>query len=67
VVSFKSVFLKDVCNFEKGVTGLAKATPGEYPLVTTGADRRTCKSFQFDTKAVYIPLVSSTGHGEPVK
>jgi type I restriction enzyme S subunit len=57
------VHLKDICNFEKGAVGLAKAIPGEYPLVTTGAERRTCESFQFDTKAVCIPLVSSTGHG----
>ncbi|WP_283710435.1 restriction endonuclease subunit S [Pseudoalteromonas prydzensis] len=59
----RTVLLKDICNFEKGTTGLMKAIPGEYPLVTTGANRRTCESYQFDTKAVCIPLVSSTGHG----
>jgi type I restriction enzyme S subunit len=59
----RAVLLKDICNFEKGLTGLMKAVPGEYPLVTTGAGRRTCESYQFDTKAVCIPLVSSTGHG----
>jgi len=63
VPNYRNVHLKDICNFEKGVVGLAKAIPGEYPLVTTGAVRRTCESFQFDTKAVCIPLVSSTGHG----
>jgi len=63
MLGFRSVYLKDICNFEKGAVGLAKAIPGEYPLVTTGAERRTCESFQFDTKAVCIPLVSSTGHG----
>ncbi len=55
--------LKEICNFEKGNIGLAKAIPGDYPLVTTGASRKTCSSYQFDTKAVCIPLVSSTGHG----
>jgi type I restriction enzyme S subunit len=59
----RTVLLKDICNFEKGSTGLMKAEPGEYPLVTTGKDNRTCASYQFDTKAVCIPLVSSTGHG----
>lgn len=59
----RTVLLKDICNFEKGTTGLMKAVPGEYPLVTTGTERRTCESYQFDTKAVCIPLVSSTGHG----
>lgn len=57
------VKLKMLCEFEKGSTGLAKAEPGEYPLVATGAKRKTCNTFQFDTKAVCIPLVSSTGHG----
>ena len=57
------VLLDDICHFEKGTTGLAKAIPGEYPLVTTGANRKTCENFQFDKSAVCIPLVSSTGHG----
>jgi len=55
--------LENICDFKKGNTGLAKAEPGDYPLVTTGAERKTCNSYQFDTKAVCIPLVSSTGHG----
>lgn len=57
------VRLKELCEFEKGSTGLAKAEPGDYPLVTTGAERKSCNTYQFDTKAVCIPLVSSTGHG----
>ena len=57
------VTLKDICDFQKGETGLANAKPGDYPLVTTGAERKTCNTFEFDTKAVCIPLVSSTGHG----
>jgi len=57
------VKLKEICDFQKGETGLAKAEPGNYPLVTTGAERKTCNTFQFDTRAVCIPLVSSTGHG----
>ncbi|MCI5137525.1 MAG: hypothetical protein D3922_03720 [Candidatus Electrothrix sp. AR1] len=55
--------LKEICEFKKGDIGLAKAVPGAFPLVTTGAQRKTCHSYQFDTKAVCIPLVSSTGHG----
>jgi len=60
---WKFVALSEVCNIEKGKTGLMKAEPGEYPLVATGQERRTCNTYQFDTKAVCIPLVSSTGHG----
>ncbi|RLD58493.1 MAG: hypothetical protein DRJ01_12500 [Bacteroidetes bacterium] len=62
-MGYKVTKLEDICDFEKGTTGLAKATPGEYPLVTTGANRKTCENFQFDKSAVCIPLVSSTGHG----
>ena len=61
--NYNYVLLNDICNFEKGSTGLAKAVPGEYPLVTTGVNRKTCESYQFDKSAVCIPLVSSTGHG----
>lgn len=57
------VKLKDLCEFEKGSTGLAQADPGDYTLVTTGAERKSSNTYQFDTKAVCIPLVSSTGHG----
>lgn len=54
----------DICIIEKGTTGLAKAVPGKYPLVATGAERKSSCDFQFDAKAVCIPLVSSTGHGK---
>lgn len=54
----------DLCQIIKGETGLASSPPGEYPLVATGADRRSCTTWQFDTDAVCIPLVSSTGHGK---
>lgn len=58
------VRIGDVCTIEKGATGLAKAIPGDYPLVATSAGRKTSKDYQFDAKAVCIPLVSSTGHGK---
>ncbi len=61
---WKRVKIGAVCTIEKGVTGLAKALPGDYPLVTTGAERKTSRDYQFNTKAVCIPLVSSTGHGK---
>lgn len=61
--NWQKVNLDKLCFFEKGKTGLAKAIPGDYPLVTTSAERKTNDSYQFDTKAVCIPLVSSTGHG----
>ena len=61
---WKRIRIGDVCTIEKGATGITKALPGDYPLVTTGAERKTSRDYQFDTKAVCIPLVSSTGHGK---
>lgn len=61
---WKKAKIGDICTIEKGSTGIASANPGKFPLVTTGADRKTCTDFQFDTDAVCIPLVSSTGHGK---
>ena len=55
--------LSELCDLEKGKTGLMKAKEGQYTLVATGKDRRTSDTYQFDTKAVCVPLVSSTGHG----
>lgn len=53
----------ELCSIIKGSTGIMKAVPGPYPLVTTGPDRKSSNEYEFDDDAVCIPLVSSTGHG----
>ena len=53
----------ELCSITKGSTGIMKAVPGPYPLVTTGPDRKSSTDYEFDDEAVCIPLVSSTGHG----
>lgn len=55
--------LKDICNITKGATGIMKADGGKYPLVALSDERRNHSEFQFDAKAVIVPLISSTGHG----
>ncbi len=55
--------LDECCSLEKGKTAIQKATPGEYPLVVTTAERKASDSYQFDRPAVCVPLVSSRGHG----
>ncbi len=55
--------IKELCRIEKGAIGITKAKPGPYPLVTLAEERKEHNDYQFDTKAVIIPLVSSTGHG----
>ncbi len=57
------VDLGEICRVEKGQTGITKAIPGSYPLVTTGKERKSHNEHQFNCEAVCIPLVSSTGHG----
>jgi type I restriction enzyme, S subunit len=55
--------LGDICSIIKGETGIMKAIPGPFTMIALGEANKTHNEFQFDTKAVIIPLVSSTGHG----
>jgi len=55
--------LGDICTIIKGETGIMKAIPGPYTMIALGETDKTHIEFQFDTKAVIVPLVSSTGHG----
>lgn len=55
--------LGDICTITKGATGIMKAIPGAYTMIALGETDKTHNEYQFDTKAVIIPLVSSTGHG----
>lgn len=57
------VKIEDICHVVKGETGIMKAIPGVYPMVVLSEERKTHNEYQFDCKAVIIPLVSSTGHG----
>ncbi|MCR4735922.1 MAG: restriction endonuclease subunit S [Treponema sp.] len=61
---WKKVRIGDICKITKGTTGIASAEPGQYPLVVTAEERKTCSTYQFDCEAVCIPLVSSSGHGK---
>jgi len=58
-----SLPLGKICDLIKGISPILKTAPGRYPLITTGRDRKTADTFQFDAEAVCIPIVSSTGHG----
>lgn len=64
MTQYTKIKLGDICRIEKGRTGIASAAPGEYPLVVTAEERKTCGTYQFDCEAVCIPLVSSSGHGK---
>ena len=55
--------LGDICTIAKGVTGIMKAVPGPFPMVTLAEERKQHDEYQFDAAAVIVPLISSTGHG----
>ena len=61
--SARFVRLEDVAQLAKGLTPIQNAKPGNFPLVTTGAERSSCDHYDFDGRAAIIPLVSSSGHG----
>ena len=61
---WKKVKIGDICKIVKGTTGIASAKPGQYTLLVTAEERKTCSTYQFDCEAVCIPLVSSSGHGK---
>jgi type I restriction enzyme S subunit len=55
--------LGELCTITKGITGIQKAIPGQYPLVVTAEERKSHNEYQFNDEAVIVPLVSGTGHG----
>lgn len=58
-----TVALGDLFRVEKGRIGIMAATPGDFPLVTTGEKLLSHIVPHFDGDAVCIPLISATGHG----
>ena len=59
----KTIYIKDCCSVIKGKSPIQKTEPGEFPMVVTTSERKTSKEYQFDSKSVCIPLISSRGHG----
>jgi type I restriction enzyme M protein len=47
----------------KGLSPTQNTLEGDYPLIVTAKGNRTANYFSFDTKAICIPIVSSSGHG----
>lgn len=55
--------MSNLFHIEKGRIGIMAATPGPYPLVTTGERLLSHTEPHFAGDAVCIPLISATGHG----
>lgn len=61
--AWPKVALGDLFDVKKGKIGIMAATPGEFPLVTTGESFASHFEPHFSGDAVCIPLISATGHG----
>nr|WP_198982362.1 restriction endonuclease subunit S [Herbaspirillum sp. ASV7] len=61
--AWPKVALGDLFDVKKGKIGIMAATPGGFPLVTTGEQFATHFEPHFSGDAVCIPLISATGHG----
>jgi type I restriction enzyme M protein len=56
--------LGDLCDIRDGVSPNMATPPGAYQLVVPAEGRKTADHWDFEGKAVCIPLVSSSGHGK---
>ena len=56
--------IKELCIVKDGKSPNMATLPGDYIMVVPAEDRKTSDHFDFDGKAVCIPLVSSAGHGK---
>lgn len=61
--AWPKVTLGELFQVEKGKIGIMAATPGDFPLVTTGEAFLSHIEPHFSGDAVCIPLISATGHG----
>jgi hypothetical protein len=55
--------LGDLFDVEKGNVPAADDSAGDYPFFTTSSEFKRHKTFGWDSEAIVIPTVSSTGHG----
>lgn len=62
-MAWPKVAMGDLFDVEKGRVGIKAATPGDFPLVTTGEKFASHIEPHFTGDAVCIPLISATGHG----
>jgi type I restriction enzyme S subunit len=53
----------DLFHLERGKIGIKAATPGSFPLVTTGEKYLSHIEPHFSGDSICIPLISATGHG----
>jgi len=47
----------------KGLSGAQSTEEGDFPFVVTAENFKSSVNYDFDCKAICVPIVSSTGHG----
>lgn len=55
--------IEDYFDVEKGSVPASMANGGEYKFVTSSEEVKNYTEFNYETEAICIPIVSSTGHG----
>jgi len=60
---YSTASIQETCSYEKGKLPTQATPEGVFPFVLTAKNRKSAPEYQFDAKAVCIPLISSTGHG----
>lgn len=63
MTAWPKVEMGEIFDIAKGRIGIMAATPGRFPLVTTGDQFSSHVEPHFAGDAVCIPLISATGHG----
>ena len=56
--------IDELCDIRDGMTPNMGATPGDFVLVVPAEDRKSADHWDYEGKAVCVPLVSSAGHGK---
>lgn len=56
--------LSDICTIRQGLSPNMATVPGEFTLVVPAEERKSSDHWDFEGKAICIPLVSSSGHGK---
>jgi type I restriction enzyme M protein len=56
--------LGDLCDIRDGLSPNMATSPGDFVLVVPAEERRTADHWDYEGKAICIPLVSSSGHGK---
>jgi len=54
---------KKLVRIFKGLSGAQSTEEGDFPFVVTAENFKSSVNYDFDCKAICVPIVSSTGHG----